>query len=260
MEEVGESLAAVDTAAFRPDVRPQATSTRGATAAPDLPQPLTSSEIQSLYARAHQATMAEQRQALASDLHDSVMQTLFSLHLAAQVARDRYEREPAQACAALDMVLRLAADARREMRTLLFELRENALASDGLAPALQHYADLVGHQSDLQVTLQLHLDRLPPLPYQELLYRLAREGLTNVIKHAQARHAWVILSRETTGIRLRVEDDGVGFAEAEPECASCGIRLLREKLHKRGGTLRLGNRAEGGAYLEITLPLPEEGG
>jgi signal transduction histidine kinase len=233
-------------------------STSGATAASDQAQPLTSSEIQSLYARAQQATIAEQRQALACDLHDSVMQTLFSLHLAAQVARDRCEREPAQASAALDMVLRLAADARREMRALLFELSENALASDGLAPALQHFADLVGHQSDLQITLQLQIDMILPPPYQELLYRLAREGLTNVIKHAQARHAWVILSKDTTGMRLRIEDDGVGFAQAEPECASCGLRLLREKLHKRGGTLLLGTRAEGGAYLDITLPLPEE--
>jgi signal transduction histidine kinase len=225
----------------------------------DHPEPLTSREIEHLYTRAQQATALEQRQALACDLHDSVMQTLFSLHLAAQVARDLCEREPAQAGAALEMVLRLACDARREMRTLLFELRENALVSEGLAPALQHFVEQVGHQSDLQITLQLQSEVSPPLPYQEALYRLAREGITNVIKHAQARHASVILSADAAGIRLRIEDDGAGFAQAKPESASCGLRLLRERLQALGGTLHLGNRAEGGAYLEMIMPLPEAG-
>jgi signal transduction histidine kinase len=194
---------------------------------------------------------------LACDLHDSVMQTLFSLHLAAQVARDSREREPAQADAALEMVLRLARDARKEMRALLFELRENALASEGLAPALQHFVEMVGHHSDLQITLQLQDAAFLPATYQEALYRLAREGITNVVKHAQAQHASVLLNADGAGIRLRVEDDGVGFAQAEPECASCGLRLLRERLCALGGTLRLGNRAAGGAYLEATIPLPE---
>jgi signal transduction histidine kinase len=214
-------------------------------------------EIEHLYARAQHATALEQRQALACDLHDSVMQTLFSLHLAAQVARDRCEREPAQACAALEMVLRLACDARREMRALLFELRENALVSEGLTPALQHFVEMVGHHSDLQITLQLQDAARLPASYQEALYRLAREGITNVIKHGQARHASVILSADAAGIWLRIEDDGVGFAQAEPECESCGLRLLRERLQALGGTLRLGNRAEGGAYLAATIPLPE---
>ena len=223
----------------------------------DHPQPAMFGEARRLNEQAIQAAALEQRQALAYDLHDSVMQTLFSLHLAAQAAQDSREREPAQAHAALEMVLRLARDARMEMRILLFELRDNALGSEGLARALRRYVDLVEHHSDLRIALRLECDTSLPASYQDCLYRLAREGITNAVKHARARQAAVTLSADGPGIRLRVEDDGVGFVQAEPECASCGLRLLRERLHALGGTLLLGNRAEGGAYLEATLPLPE---
>jgi signal transduction histidine kinase len=137
-------------------------------------------------------------------------------------------------------------------------LRDNVLASEGLACALERYVDRIDRQNDLRIGLQLQPGVRLPRSYQESLYRLAREGITNVIKHAQARHASVILTADDAGISLRVEDDGVGFRQAEPECASCGLRLLRERVRTLGGTLRLGNLAQGGAFLDVTLPLPEE--
>lgn len=205
-----------------------------------------------------QTATLEQRQALACDVHDSVMQTLFSLHLAAEVALERWEREPAQAHAALEMAMRLIRDARMEMRTLLFELCENALGSDGLAGALERFVDLVRRHHDLRMQLQVACDVPLPAPYQEILYRLAQEGLTNVVKHAQARQASIILAADGAEISLHIEDDGIGFAQAEPECASCGLMTMRERVSKLGGTLRLGSSAQGGAYVHATLPMPEE--
>lgn len=217
---------------------------------------LTTGEEARLHERATQSGALEQRQALAHDLHDSAMQTLFSLHLAAHAAVDSWERDPVQARGALEMVLRLIHDARMEMHALLFELRENVLASDGLICALERYVELIHRHSDLRIGLQLQSDvRMPP-HYQEGLYRMAREGITNVIKHAQAGQASIILTADEAAISMRVEDDGVGFREAEPECASCGLRLLRERVLALGGTLHMGNRAQGGAFLEVTLPLP----
>jgi NarL family two-component system sensor histidine kinase LiaS len=215
-------------------------------------------DLERLHARAQQAATLEQRQALACDVHDSVMQTLFSLHLAAEVALDCWEREPAQAHAALEMAVRLIRDAKMEMRTLLFELRENALGSEGLAGALEKYVDLIRCHHDLRIQLQVACDVRLPAPYQEILYRLVQEGLMNVVKHAQARHASIILNADGAGISLRIEDDGIGFAQAEPECASCGLMTMRERVSKLGGTLRLGSRPQDGAYVYAALPMPEE--
>ena len=205
-----------------------------------------------------QAATLEQRQALAYDVHDSVMQTLFSLHLAAEVALDRWEREPAQAHAALELAMRLIRDARLEMRTLLFELRENTLESDGLAGALEKFIDLVRRHHDLRLQLQAACDVPLPALYQETLYRLVQEGLTNVVKHARTSHASIILTADGAEISLRIEDDGIGFAQAEPECASCGLMTMRERVSTLGGTLRLGTNPRGGAYVHAALPMPEE--
>jgi NarL family two-component system sensor histidine kinase LiaS len=215
-------------------------------------------DLERLHERAQQAVTLEQRHALACELHDSVMQTLFSLHLATQVALDSWEHEPAQARAAMEMVLRLTCDARTEMRTLLFELRDNVLESEGLLCALSQYVDLVSHHSGLRIDLQLPRALSLPPSYCESLYRAVREGLTNVVKFAQAQHASVILSADEAGISLRIEDDGIGFRTADPECTSCGLRLLRERLRTLGGTLRLGNCPQGGASISIALPVPRE--
>jgi signal transduction histidine kinase len=211
-----------------------------------------------LLERARQAAALEQRQALARDLHDSVTQTIFSLQLAAQVALDNWEAQPTQAREALEMVLHLALGASAEMRTLLFELRENALESEGLARALERYVDMVHHRSGLPVDLHVEWARPSPTPYEEVLYRVAQEALTNVLKHARAAHASVALAADTTRASLYVADDGIGFATAEPAFDSYGLVVMRERVSGLGGTLRLGNRPEGGAYVAVELPLPEE--
>lgn len=214
--------------------------------------------VMRLLARARQAAALEQRQALARDLHDSVTQTVFSLQLAAQVALDNWEGQPAQAREALEMVLHLALGASAEMRTLLFELRENALESEGLARALERYVDMVRHRTALQVDLHVAWARRWPAPYEEALYRVAQEALTNVVKHARATQARITLSADAGGASLFVEDDGIGFATAEPEVDSYGLVVMRERVSGLAGTLRLGNRPRGGAYVHAELPLPKE--
>src|SRR3989442_10285317 len=77
-----------------------------------------------------------ERQRLARDLHDSVTQTLISLHLSAQAAADLWETQPAQARAALDTIRHLANGATIEMRALLLDLHDAALEQQGLAAAL----------------------------------------------------------------------------------------------------------------------------
>jgi signal transduction histidine kinase len=156
------------------------------------------------------------------------------------------------------MAMGLNGDATREMRTLLFELRDGALESEGLAHALEMYVDLVGRHSDLRIELRIACELDLPAPYRVNLYHLVQEGLMNVVKHARAHHASIILSADRGAIRLRLEDDGIGFASTDPAFESGGLLLLRERVSELGGTLRLGSRPQGGAYLDAALPLREE--
>src|SRR5438309_3860859 len=96
------------------------------------------------------AALAERRR-LARDLHDSVTQTLISLHLSAQAAADLWDSQPAQARAALDSVRHLATAATTEMRALLLDLHDAVLERQGLVAALEAYSAVVRQRSGLQV-------------------------------------------------------------------------------------------------------------
>src|SRR5438128_3640188 len=147
---------------------------------------------------ARAATLAE-RQRLARDLHDSVTQTLISLHLSAQAAAELWDTQPAQARAALDLVRSLATGATTEMRALLVDLHDAMLEQHGLVAALEAQCAVVRRHSGLQV--ELHVGTAggardgPQLPeaYAEALYYLVREALANVVKHAHATCVTVTL-------------------------------------------------------------------
>ena len=128
----------------------------------------TALDVAQFYARAHRVAVLEHRQALARNLHSSVMQTLYSLDLFAQVAAQAWEERPDRAREALEMVRRLARDAGTDLRSLLFELDANALDSEGLVPAVERYVDLV-RQSNLPVDLHHKLGHAVPTRFEEAM-------------------------------------------------------------------------------------------
>jgi signal transduction histidine kinase len=208
-----------------------------------------------LLTRTHQVAAREERQRIARDLHDSVTQTLFGLQAVAQAALDFWETQPAQARAAVETILHLARGASVEMRTLLCELRDEALQNAGLARALEKHIAMLRHQSGLAVDLEVAPDlRLPP-QHAEALYRIVKEALSNVVKHAQARRAGIVVAPREGGVGVRVEDDGVGFPTGGPAVDAFGLRGMHERVRALGGTVQVGNRSTGGAYVRADLPL-----
>jgi signal transduction histidine kinase len=210
---------------------------------------------------ARAAAVAERRR-LARDLHDSVTQTLISLHLSAQAAADLWDTQPLQARAAIDLVRSLATGAATEMRELLLDLHDGVLAQQGLVGALEAQCAVVRRQSGLHV--ELHIGAAgsaaregPQLPaaYQEALYFIGREALANVVKHAHATHATVTLAWDSA-VRLVVEDDGVGY-DTHVAAFTYGLAGMRERVEALGGRLQLENRPTGGARVAAEIPLPD---
>jgi signal transduction histidine kinase len=217
--------------------------------------------------RAARAAALAERRRLARDLHDSVTQTLISLHLSAQAAADLWETQPAQARAALDLVRHLAIGAAAEMRAVLVDLHDAVLEQQGLVAALEAHCAVVRQSSGLQVELRVEEahagaragplrphERLPA-DYEAALYRLVQEALANVIKHARATHATVTLVRDAT-VRVCVEDDGVGFG-APAAAFTYGLVGMRERVVALGGRLHLDNGPVGGARVVAELPVPD---
>lgn len=221
-----------------------------------------------LVAQSNKLATVEERARLARELHDSVTQSLFSLNLTLRAARRNMQLSPTQAEGLLDNVQELAQGALAEMRALIFELRPQALANEGLISALEKHSDSVRARSGLQVYLDVTGDRRLRLEVEEALYQIAREALHNVVKHAHARAAWVCLDLEGPGVSLSIRDDGRGFdpsAIASNGGSHIGTSTMRERAEAIGGTLALTSSPGNGTEVLVTVsvaasevvPLPQ---
>jgi len=118
---------------------------------------------------------------------------------------------------------------------------------------------------DLRITLDTTGYRSQPADVEEVLYRIAREALHNVVKHARARRVAVRLATEPGAVRLTVQDDGVGFAaesarrRASPHRGRSGLGLLsmRERAAQLGGAVRVTSAPGTGTCVVVEIPLPD---
>ena len=204
---------------------------------------------------ARAAAQAERRR-LARDLHDSVSQTLLALHWTAQAIVELWDTQPADARAALDTLCHLASGAATEMRAVILDLHDAVLEQQGLVAALDALGAVVRQRSGLQVELRVGPWERLPWAQEEALYSVAREALTNVVKHARARRATITLARDAQA-RLEVEDDGVGFGAPALVAFAYGLAGMRERMEALGGRLHLENRPGGGARVIAELPVPD---
>ncbi|WP_051580199.1 PAS domain S-box protein [Pseudonocardia acaciae] len=199
----------------------------------------------------------EERQRLARELHDSVSQALYGIALGARTARAVAEQSPDQLAEPLDYVLSLAEAGMTEMRSLIFELRPESLATEGLVAALDKRVAVLRTRHHLTVRATLCQEPELPLRLKETLYRIAQEALHNAVKHANAGH--IDLRLRTTGehVELEIGDDGVGFAPAtEARPGHLGLQSMRERAATHRGTIEIESVVGAGTTVRARLPLP----
>ena len=143
-------------------------------------------EIDRLYRKATKQAAAEERQALARDLHDAVTQSVYSASLIAEALPAVWERDPAEGAHNLERLRRLVRAALAEMRTLLFELRPAALETAPLDALIERLGDALAGQTQIDVDVEVDeaLD-LPP-DVKIVFYRVTQEAFSNIAKHARA--------------------------------------------------------------------------
>jgi two-component system sensor histidine kinase UhpB len=199
--------------------------------------------------RALAAQEAERRR-IARELHDEIGQTLTGLVLRTEtIAR----RAPPELRDELEGMREAARRGAEDVRTIARRLRPEALDELGLRSALVALSASVVEQSALDVERSLDGD-LDLTPDQELvIYRVAQEGLTNVVRHANASRVQLLLRGDADGVSLIVRDDGIGLpanAEADPT----GIRGMRERALLIGGELVIREARPRGTELRLWLP------
>ncbi|MFA9445163.1 sensor histidine kinase [Egicoccus sp. AB-alg6-2] len=198
------------------------------------------------------------RRRLAGDLHDGVAQSLAHLRMELEMRALATDDDPAE-------MTRLAGLARHTLQELRGTISDLRKPLDG----------------DIDVQIRRHVDRLtspsaPPIDFTsygrspvdprcvEQVLRVAQEALSNAIRHARADRITVTLERDASLLELVVEDDGVGFTTPSPEAGGgIGLRSMRDRADRLGGTLDVRDRVGGGTVVHLrcpTSPVPSTSG
>jgi signal transduction histidine kinase len=199
-----------------------------------------------------------ERRRLAGDIHDGISQRLISLSYRLDAAaRAVGHEDPAEASQHLDEARELAQLTLEEARAAISGLRPPVLDDLGLAGGL---ASLARSMPQLNLELDLSDARLPE--HIELaLYRIAQEGLQNVVKHADATRTRLRFAVDDDIARLEIVDDGVGFDTFEnplggDEMGGYGVLSMAERAELVGGRLNIRSRPGTGTAVTATIPLP----
>jgi two-component system, NarL family, sensor histidine kinase UhpB len=201
-----------------------------------------------------QALLAQEaeRQRIARELHDEVGQVLTGVVLELEHASARAGGHDAgQLAVAREAVRRSLDDVRRIAR----ELRPEVLDDLGLQSALRSLCTATAAHEGMHVERELELAGAVSPEVELVVYRVAQESLTNVMRHAGAAEVRVALRHVDGGLRLIVRDDGRGLpAEAE---SGAGIAGMQERALHIGARLTISSDPAGGTEVRLDVPLPE---
>ncbi|MBP1466441.1 hypothetical protein EYB53_012070 [Candidatus Chloroploca sp. M-50] len=200
--------------------------------------------------KAAQDAVTAERTRLARDLHDAVTQTLFSITIIADVLPDIWNMNPNEGRRRLEEMRQLTRGALAEMRTLLVELRPNALVEVPLPTLLRQLTEAMIGRSRINIQLSVEGERKLPPDVQVGLYRLVQEALNNVVKHAKASEAVVTLRLGET-VRLTVADNGVGFDPLAVTADHLGLKIMRERAEALGVQLRIYSEPGEGTQISV---------
>ncbi len=206
------------------------------------------------------AAEEDERRRLAADLHDGPVQSLAALALRLGTLRLGLADDAERAERVREIEARVR-ESVSELRTLMFDLQPPDLAENGLAAAVRGCAAMIFDTAGADtVVVHDHLAVQPPERVGSVVYRIAREALTNVHRHAHASRVEVELECDGRELVVVVTDDGVGVPESVLEHGApghLGLRTMHERAEAAGGTARVERRPLGGTRVEVRLPLAD---
>ena len=213
-------------------------------------------EIKHLFIeRAIDAQEAE-RSRIARELHDATGQALTSMlvRLRAVEDTDRFE----EARADVGELREMAKSALDNVRRMALGLHPIALVDLGFEEALRRYVDTFSRTTGIGVDVHINGLEDPmsvPPPADIVLYRIAQEALTNVMKHAEASTVSVVVTRNADRVQLIVEDDGRGFDDETGRVDGFGRQSMKERAALCGGSVTIESRRGGGTTVYAAIPL-----
>jgi signal transduction histidine kinase len=207
----------------------------------------------------------EERQRLARDLHDSIVQQVFSVGMQAKslsVLGGRGGPVPAASVQRIaDEIEDLSKTVLADLRAMVHELRPSTSAQLGLGEAARALVESTGNRTGLRFDLHVG-DGLADVGSEiaEDAYRIVAEAIHNVVKHAEAGTVTVRVGVRDHVLTVGVADDGRGLrvarAAGNGRAGGYGLTSMRERAERWGGTLRVRQRSGKGTSVRAVIPLP----
>jgi signal transduction histidine kinase/ligand-binding sensor domain-containing protein len=203
-----------------------------------------------------------ERNRLARELHDTLLQSFQGLLLRFQAASNLLSTRPQEAKQKLDNAIDLAAQAITEGRGAVQGLRDSATLTNDLPVALRALGgELAADETKNSPVFEVHVEGEPrdlhPILRDEV-YRIAGEALRNAFRHARASRIEVEIHYDSQELRLRIRDDGEGiprqFAGGDGPSGHFGLRGMDERAKLIGGHLEVWSNAESGTEIELSIP------
>lgn len=213
-------------------------------------------QLQAYAGQAEELAVAQERNRLARELHDSVAQTLYGLTLQSEAsARKLAAGQLDKVADDLHFFRTSAQQTLQETRLLIFELRPPILDEVGLAAALRARLEAVEGRSGIVCRVELEDVEGLPAKVEAALYRVAQEALNNVLKHARAETVTLSLWQNRGSVCLEIADDGAGFDPESMAQRGYGLQGMRERAEQLGGSLTLQSVPNNGTKVTVEVSL-----
>jgi len=205
-------------------------------------------------AAASEAAVLEERRRLARDLHDTVSQHLFAIHMSASSMPKLLELDRDRADAVLAQLIDMSSLAQRQMRGLIAQLRPLELEGRSLEEALDKWFPDYCRQNGLQGVLDWRIDSELSDAKERQLFLIIQEAMANIVKHAAAGQASLRLSETERQYIMTLEDDGTGFRADQVKPGSYGLSTMKERAQKLGGDASILSKPGAGTRIRVTIP------
>ncbi len=208
-----------------------------------------------LQERLRLVALQEDRERIARDLHDSIIQDLFAIGLSLQTAMGRVDTEPEVVRTRLNDAVDRLDESISSLRRYIFDLRPPVWARPSLASELRGLLSDLSEAYGVEVGLDVDCPPdIPEPPLSDHVIAVVKESVSNALRHSKARTIDVRVVCDGPRIRVNIADDGIGF-DPNTERAGLGLRNLKGRVTTVGGEYDLDTAPGKGTVVSVSFPL-----
>jgi signal transduction histidine kinase len=209
-----------------------------------------------LHAQVQRLVIIEERERIAKDLHDGIIQSIYAVGLSLEDLPELMDEDAAEARARIDRAIDALHVTIRDIRNFIMGLRPELLDQRDLVGSLQALAEEVRLNSMVEVEIAIDPAAAAALPdhARAPIFHITREALSNVARHSHATRASVVLRGERGSVQLEINDNGVGFEPGQERAASHqGLANMAARAARHGGHLSIDTAAGAGTRIIVKL-------